>query len=112
MPSNEIWVRYKEQTITFDQNGFLDNAQITISKSLQDYEFDTATIEQVAKHEMGHALGLGHANFNESLMSSLVYHSFNKISDCEREAVMEANKWKLIDNDSSPQINKIKKYFC
>ena len=26
---------------TFDQYGFLDNAQITISKSLQDYEFDT-----------------------------------------------------------------------
>jgi hypothetical protein len=35
-----------------------------------------------------------------------------EISDCERESVMEANKWKLIDNDSSPKISKIKKYFC
>jgi predicted Zn-dependent protease len=69
-------------------------------------------IEYIAKHEFGHALGLGHANFNESLMSSLVYNSFNKISDCERKSVQEANKWKLIDNDSSPKISKIKKYFC
>ena len=52
-------------------------------------------------------LGLGHANFNESRMSSLVYHSHNEISDCEREAFMEVNKWKLIEN-SLPKINKIK----
>jgi hypothetical protein len=45
-------------------------------------------------------------------MSSLVYNSFNEISDCEREAVNEANKWKLIDNYSAPEISEIKKYFC
>ena len=56
-------------TTIFDEYGFLDNAQITISRSVQDYEFDTATIEQVAKHEMGHALGLGHANFDGNLMA-------------------------------------------
>lgn len=38
------------QTVTtFDQNGLLDNAQITISRGIQAYNFDTSTIEQVAK---------------------------------------------------------------
>ena len=55
-------------------------------------------IEYIAKHEIGHAFGIGYANFNESLMSALVYYSYNEISDCERKAIAEANKWKLIDN--------------
>ena len=84
---------------TFDQNGFLDNAQITISKSLQDYEFDTATIEQVAKHEMGHALGLGHANFDGNLMAERVNEGTETVSECEVKAVMEANYWKLGDDN-------------
>ncbi len=101
------------QTMTnFDSDGFIFSVKISLAEKAFGKQLNKNVIEYIAKHEFGHALGLGHANFNESLMSSLVYHSFNKISDCEREAVMEANKWKLIDNDSSPQINKIKKYFC
>jgi predicted Zn-dependent protease len=96
----------------FDHFGLIDHVEISISKKSYGFTLDKRTLEHVAKHEFGHALGLGHANFNESLMSSLVYHSFNEISDCERESVMEANKWKLIDNDSSPKISKIKKSFC
>ncbi len=69
-------------------------------------------IEYMAKHEIGHVLGLGHANFKESIMSALVYHSLNKISDCERKAIAEANKWKLIDNNSLPTKSQIKNYFC
>lgn len=52
-------------------------------------------IEYIAKHEIGRSLGLGHAKFNDSIMSSLVYHSHNEVTDCEREAIGEANKWKL-----------------
>ncbi len=101
------------QTMTnFDSDGFIFNVKISLAEKAFGKQLNKNVIEYIAKHEFGHALGLGHANFKESLMSSLVYHSFNKISDCEREAVREANKWKLIDNDSSPQINKIKKYFC
>ncbi len=102
------------QTMTnFDSDGFIFNVKIYLAEKAFGQQLNKNVIEYIAKHEFGHALGLGHANFNESLMSSLVYNSFNKISDCEREAVNEANKWKLIDNNSSsPQISKIKKYFC
>ena len=101
------------QTMTnFDSDGFIFSVKISLAEKAFGKQLNKNVIEYIAKHEFGHALGLGHANFNESLMSSLVYHSLNKISNCEREAVMEANKWKLIDNDSSPKISKIKKYFC
>ena len=101
------------QTMTnFDSDGFIFNVKILLAEKAFGKQLNKNVIEYIAKHEFGHALGLGHANFNESLMSSLVYNSFNKISDCEKEAVNEANKWKLIDHDSSPKISKIKKYFC
>ena len=101
------------QTMTnFDSDGFIFNVKILLAEKAFGKQLNKNVIEYIAKHEFGHALGLGHANFNESLMSSLVYNSFNKISECERESVKEANKWKLIDNNSSPKISKIKKYFC
>jgi hypothetical protein len=101
------------QTMTnFDSDGFIFDIKILLAEKAFGKQLNKNVIEYIAKHEFGHALGLGHANFNESLMSSLVYNSFNKISDCEREAVKEANQWKLIDNNSSPKISKIKKYFC
>jgi hypothetical protein len=64
-------------------------------------------IEQIAKHEMGHVLGLGHATFAGSLMTERVNPQAGSISDCEIEAVYEANHWKLKqdagydDNDHS-----------
>ncbi len=100
------------QTITSsDSNGFIFNTHVLLAEKAFGKQLNKNLIEYIAKHEIGHALGLGHANFNESLMSSLVYHSHNEISDCEREAFIEANKWKLIEN-TLPKINKIKTYFC
>jgi predicted Zn-dependent protease len=101
------------QTITnFDSEGFIFNAKILLAEKAFGKQLNKNIIEYIAKHEIGHILGLGHANFNESLMSSLVYHSYNEISDCEREAIAEANKWKLIDNSSLPKKSQIKQYYC
>jgi predicted Zn-dependent protease len=87
------------QTITVaNAYGFLVNAQITIYEGIQEYEFDTTTIGQVAKHEIGHALGLGHANFDGNLMAEMVNYGTATVSECEINAVIEANYWKLGDN--------------
>jgi matrixin len=95
------------QTITIsDASGFLINAQITIFQSVQEYEFETTTIGQVAKHEMGHALGLGHANFDGNLMAEMVNDGTATVSECEINAVIKANHWKLGDNsdgDAKPR---------
>ena len=101
------------QTMTnFDSDGFIFNVKILLAEKAFGKQLNKNIIEYIAKHEFGHALGIGHANFKESLMSALVYNSFNKITDCEREAVKEANDWKLIDNDSSPERSKIKIHVC
>ncbi len=96
------------QTITIaNWRSFLINVQITLYEGVQDYEFDAATIGQVAKHEMGHALGLGHANFDGNLMAERVSYGTETISDCEINAVIEANYWKLgddVDDDADPEV--------
>ena len=101
------------QTITnFDSEGFIFNAKIFLAEKAFGKQLNKNLIEYIAKHEISHVLGLGHANFKESIMSALVYHYHNKISDCEREAIAEANKWKLRDNISLPKISQIKQYYC
>jgi hypothetical protein len=91
------------QTVNnFNGFGFIDNAEMTISKNAFGRDFDTKTVEQIAKHEMGHALGLGHANFAGNLMTELVNDGTGTIDDCEIKSVYEANQWRLIDGSDSP----------
>jgi predicted Zn-dependent protease len=61
-----------QTTTIFDRYGFIKNAKISINEVVQGYEFDAATIGEIAKHEMGHALGLGHANFDGNLMAAKI----------------------------------------
>jgi predicted Zn-dependent protease len=73
----------------------VDHAQVSIATSIQGYELDTETIEQIAKHELGHSLGLGHSNFDGNLMAEQINDGTDTISECEIKAVTEANYWKL-----------------
>jgi hypothetical protein len=52
---------------------------------------------------MGHAPGLGHANFAGDLMSQKLSneHTVN-ISECDVNGVLYANQWKLVNYNSEP----------
>jgi hypothetical protein len=78
-----------------DGDGFIRKSHITISKESYNNEFSPPQIEQIVKHELGHVLGMGHANFNGNLMSTRVDIGSGTIAACEIEAVNTANAWKL-----------------
>jgi len=94
----------------FDGNGFLTHVKITIPSSPLRL---SNNIEQITEHEMGHALGLGHANFVGDLMFPIANFQTGGISQCDVSAVLEANHWKLAGSDTTmppqlPQVNYIK----
>src|SRR5215218_4279251 len=86
----------------FNEYGFINFVEISLSKKSYGITLDTPTLEHVAKHEFGHALGLGHANFKNTLMSPNVDEVISKVSACELESVKSANHWKFVNNDNSP----------
>ena len=79
----------------FDGDGFVRKSHITISKEAYNNAFTPAQLEQIVKHELGHVLGMGHANFNGNLMSTRVETGSGTIAPCEIEAVNTANAWKI-----------------
>jgi len=86
----------------FDQFGLIDHVEISISKKSYGVTLNKPTLEHVAKHEFGHALGIGHAKFDNTLMSPNVDEVITKMSACELESVKFANSWKFIDDDDYP----------
>src|SRR5919198_3444985 len=98
-----------------DSNGFITNILITIFTSdpfgnallSSSPSFDPSKIETITKHEIGHALGIGHCNLISDLMYPVINRRTNTdISDCDIHAVSEANSWKLLEssnNNSDPQ---------
>jgi predicted Zn-dependent protease len=89
---------------TFSKEGFIEGTKIIISKDVIRQDFDKKIIEQIAKHELGHALGLGHANFEESLMADLIIEGRTPtISECEINGIYTANSWKFVDSKQNPE---------
>ena len=94
--------------------GFIKFNLVTIAEGGLGKIFDKKTIETIAKHEIGHTLGLGHANFKSNLMTTKIDFAAESISQCELEAVQQANSWKFLakDNNDDPHLSNTSKIAC
>ena len=93
-----------ESQISFDSRGFVTHVDITISTKALGNSISSSELEVIAKHEIGHAYGIGHTNFVDDLMSPVLTGSINTaISQCDINAIEEANDNSL-HSLSSPQL--------
>jgi hypothetical protein len=81
-----------ESQISYDSRGLIIHVDITISTKALGNSISSSELESIAKHEIGHAYGIGHTNFIGDLMSPVLTPSTNtNISQCDIHAIEEAN---------------------
>jgi predicted Zn-dependent protease len=81
-----------ESQVSFGSRGFITHVDITISTKALGNSISSSELETIAKHEAGHAYGIGHTNFVDDLMSPVITPSSNtNISQCDINAIEEAN---------------------
>lgn len=70
--------------------GYIINATVILSNEILSGP-DSNTLFTVVLHEIGHVLGLGHANFDD-LMNPVVSSDISEVSVCDVEGVVKANE--------------------
>ncbi|MCH8878014.1 MAG: matrixin family metalloprotease [Chloroflexi bacterium] len=100
----------------FDQNGFRVGAKIIISGSFLGTASEAVTIKEIAMHELGHALSLGHHSNEDDLMGRTVGHAaglpITSISVCDLGGFEEAHHWLTTEVSSTPHLNHVTSINC
>jgi Matrixin len=97
---------------TVSSTGLISNAVTTVSENAFGSPFSKSQIKQIAMHEIGHALGIGHANFKGDLMSPMLNDEIGTISQCDVRAVLAANQWELGAAGLTPEAPKVDQINC
>lgn len=88
--------RTEGQAVTsFTQRGLIKKVDVSVTGPPA--PANSGGLLQIAKHELGHALGLGHANHEGNLMSEAVSPEPAPIPACVIDGVIEANRWRMVD---------------
>jgi hypothetical protein len=81
-----------EAQISFDRRGFITHVDMVISTKARGNAISPFILESIAKHEIGHAYGIGHTNFIGDLMSPVITGGTNTdISQFDINGIEEAN---------------------